>query len=292
MLTRMLALLALVLVSFVKAAPQNTFSDSAPLRFDNRQRPVIATHINQQGPYFMVVDTAAEASLLVPEMGNILGLTPRESEMTIRGATGVTQARYFAVDHFASPLFNFTDMVLFELPNPGSTPAAGIIGMDIFQQQALQFHIAESRLEVLPSGSFDDKQRYLPVPALAHDGLAMQIMVKLNGVEIPATIDTGAAVTIATPSVLKALGLSFDDPGLTAEGEIHGATKEGIAIKKAELDSLSLGPITLRNIPVRFTASSHNPAAAMTIGVDLLYLFEGFVLDFPAQQFYLMLPAG
>ncbi len=135
-------------------------------------------------------------------------------------------------------------MVIFELPNPGSTPAAGIFGMDIFQDSTLVFHNATGELSTAPSGSFSQNSKhFLPVDALSHDGLSMKVTVKLNGVEIPATVD-----------------------------------------------SLTLGPVTLRDIPVRFTMQEDNRPASLTLGVDLLNALNGFVLDFPAGKFFIMLP--
>lgn len=298
MLTTLIASYALaaagtasVSASTVSAPAEQPAHHAAQLRYDNRQRPVIATQINGSGPYFMVVDTAAEASFLVPKMGEILSLPALESDMTIRGATGVSKVNFFPVDTFSSELFSYTSMVIFELPNPGSTPAAGIIGMDIFQDSALAFHTATGELSTAPSGSFShDSKHFLPVDALSHDGLSMKVTVKLNGVEIPATIDTGAAATIANPAAMKALGWHADDEHLKDDGAIHGATTDAVAIKRATVDSLALGPVTLRDIPVRFTMQEDNRPASLTLGVDLLNALNGFVLDFPAGKFYIMLP--
>lgn len=294
MLTTLIASYGLAAASGLNVsatAPEPTLHAAAQLRYDNRQRPVIATQINGSGPYFMVVDTAAEASFLVPKMSEVLSLSAVESDMTIRGATGVSKVNFFPVDTFTSALFSFSGMAMFELPNAGSTPAAGIIGMDIFQDKALVFHTASGELSTATSGSFtNNTSQFLPIDALPHHGLAMQVNIRLNGVEIPATIDTGAAVTIANPAALAALGWETDDSRLQDDGAIRGATTDAVAIKQATMETLAMGPVTMRDIPVRFTMQDDNQPPSLTLGVDLLNALDGFVVDFPAGKFYIMLP--
>ena len=261
---------------------------SAEIRYDSRNRPVIATQVNQQGPYYMVVDTAAESSLMMPALAKQLKLESFDTGLTINGATGSMTARAFPVDSFTSELFDLSYVGLLSLPNSGSTEAAGIIGMDLFAQNALIFDVIRGQLQVAPSGQI--KGRYVSLDAITDGSLLVSIMVKINGVEIPALIDTGAAVTLANFATLKALGWHSEDSKLVDDGEIRGATADTHAIKLGKVNSLALGSITLHDVPVRFTTQHDGQPASLILGSDILNNLLGFAIDFPKQQFLIKLP--
>ncbi|WP_417762867.1 aspartyl protease family protein [Shewanella sp.] len=288
MLTSFLTSLALMASAATMSSNNTASNTGAEIRYDNRGRPVIATQVNEQGPYYMVVDTAAETSLIVPALAKILKVDSVDSGLTINGATGKVKANMYPIDHFSSPLFNVSQVGLLELPNPSSTPAAGIIGMDLFADSALVFNFNERRMTVEPSG--EAKTNEMVIPAIKDNRLLIRVMITLNGVEIPALIDTGAAATIANSAVLKALGWQADDPHLVDDGDIRGATTDTSAIKKASIDTVKIGGMTMRNIPIRFIETPDEVPANLILGSDILNSLIGFTLDFPRQEFRVMFP--
>lgn len=270
------------------AGAQASSVPSTEIRYDSRSRPVIATQVNQQGPYFMVVDTGAESSLMMPALAAHLKLESFDTGLTINGATGVIAAKAFPVDSFTSELFDVSYVGLLEVPYAGSTEAAGIIGMDLFADNALVFDYASRAMRVVPSGEVQGK--YVTVPALADDSLLIRVNVKMNGVDIPALVDTGAAATIANLAALKALGWHLTDPHLTDDGTIQGATSDSSQIKKTTIDTIALGGITLRDVPVRFTTQADGQTPSLILGTDVLNSLIGFAVDFPKQEFLIFLP--
>lgn len=260
----------------------------AEIRYDRANRPVIATEMNGKGPYFMVVDTASQATLMVPQLAKLLGLTALDSDMTINGATGAVKAQFYPVDRFTSPLFDIRDVGLLALPNPGSTQAAGIIGMDMFIDKALAFHTHERYLTTYPTGQVPGNYATLK----AHDSASglLTVTVQINGIDVPALVDSGAAATIANEGVLAALGWNFNDEHLVDDGEIAGATSDVTSIKKATIHTLQLGPIKLSDVPVRFTPPRGESRPELILGNDILNLFNGYALDFPAQEFLIFYP--
>ena len=261
---------------------------STEMRFDSRNRPVIATEVNGQGPYYMVVDTGAESSLMQPALAKLLKLESFDSGLTINGATGTIAAKAFPVDSFTSDLFDVSYVGLLAFPNPGSTEAAGVIGMDLFADNTLVFNFDEGKLQVLPSGQLECN--YLTIPAIKDESLLLQIKVKMNGVEIPALIDTGAATSIANLSALNALGWQATDTHLSDDGSILGATADERKIKKANINEISLGGISIRDIPIRFTLNDDGQSPALILGSDVLNSLLGFAIDFPQQKLLIKLP--
>ncbi|MDC8830222.1 aspartyl protease family protein [Alteromonas gilva] len=265
-----------------------TASQSAEIRYDSRNRPVIATEVNGQGPYYMVVDTGAESSLMMPALAERLKLESFDSGLTITGATGSIAAQAYPVDAFKSKLFDISYVGLLAMPNTGSTEAAGIIGMDLFSNGALIFDLAANKLKTAPSGEVAG--HYITIPAIEDDSLLIHVNVKMNGVEIPALIDTGAAASIANLATIKALGWQTTDAHLTDDGAILGATTDTNRIKKATVDTISLGGITMREVPIRFTIDNDGQAPSLILGVDVLNSLIGFAIDFPKQELLIYLP--
>lgn len=279
---------ALMFLTLSTSAMASTVTTGAEIRYDNRSRPVIATQVNGNGPYYMVVDSGAESTVIAPQLAKILNVVGMDSDIVIHGATGDTNTNIYPIERFSSPLFDEKQIGLLELPNPSATPAAGIIGMDLFADKALVFDFKNREMRVEPSGEV--KGNYMTIPAIKDDSLLISVLVSLNGVEIPALVDTGAAATIANSGVLKALGWQEHDPHLVDDGEIRGATKDTNAIKKANIETVKIGGMTMHNIPVRFVSSPTTEPASLILGCDILESLIGFTLDFPRQELKVMLP--
>lgn len=280
--------MSILALSLLLTAPLQE-SAGEELRYDDRGRPVVSVLVNDKGPYDMVLDTAAQTSLLGPALATQLNLKPLQSNMRIAGATGSAAARVYPVDHLSNHLFDVRFVGLLEFPNPQSTPARGILGMEHFATRKLLFDRIAHRVTVLPSGPAESGFATLAGKRRG-DGL-VQVPVKINGVTIEALIDTGAAVSIANPAALSALGWAPNDARLQAGGEIRGATSSTNTVRRAEMDTLAIGPATLRHVPLYFSPQADGEGPMLILGTDLLRLFEAFAVDFPRAELQIRLPA-
>ena len=224
----MIALFAALLAGTATLAAPAIPSVSQPLGHDDRGRPQIDVSINEQGPFPMVVDTAAQSSLMSPDLAAALKLAPMDSDLSINGATGSTRAQIYPVDHFASTLFDEKMVGVLMFPNPGTTSARGIVGMEHFGEGKLTFDRTNARLSFGPSAPAGTG--FATHKGELHGGLLV-VPLTLDGVAVKATVDTGAGVTIANAAALKALGWSADDSRLVAAGTIRGATSAQSAIR-------------------------------------------------------------
>jgi predicted aspartyl protease len=267
------------------------FQDGAgeELRYDNRGRPVVSVQVNDKGPFDMVLDTAAQSSLLAPALAAQLGLAPLNSDLRISGATGSAATKIYPVDRLSNRLVEKRFVGVLEFPNPETTPARGILGMEHFVGRKLLFDRTAHRVIALPSGpaaagfaTLTGKRR--------EDGL-VQVPVRINGVVIDALVDTGAAVSIANAAALKALGWASGDPRLHAGGEIRGATANSSGVRVAEMDSFTIGPATMRHVPLYFSGDAVGEEQPLLIlGANLLNLFDAFAIDFPRAELQIRVP--
>lgn len=274
--------LLLPVIALHAAAPAEV-----PLQHDSRGRPVMTVTVNGQGPFPMVVDTAAQTSLLTRALADELKLKPLSHRMQVTGATATAAARLYPVERMTNPLLNARRIALVELTNSGVTEARGIIGMEFFGNRRLLVDRSTRTIAALPSGPAGPG--YATIAGQATPEGFVAVPLTLDGVRIPAVIDSGAAVTVANAAALRLLGWSENDPRLTDGGEIRGASAGGQKIRSARIGALSIGRIALSNVPVMI-ADDGNAVPSIILGSDLLNLFPGYAVDFPRRELHIKLP--
>lgn len=260
----------------------------APLLHDTRGRPMMTVTINDTGPFPMVVDTAAQTSLMAAGLAQELGLKALAGGLGVRGATGAERGRLYPVERMASPLFDARHVAIVELPNSGVTDARGIIGMERFTGARLLIDRSTNRIALSPSGPAP--AGFATVPGRRTGEGFVTVPITLDGVRVPALVDTGAAVTIANTAAFRLLGWADTDTRLTDGGEIRGASARGQAIRQARIGTLAIGRITLSNVPIMI-GDDGAATPSIILGNDLLNLFPGYAVDFPRGELQIKLPA-
>lgn len=259
----------------------------APLLHDARGRPVMTVRINDKGPFPMVVDTAAQTSLMSRPLAEELGLKPLNRGIAVDGATGSAQARLYPVDRLTNPLVDARYVAMVELTNAGVTDARGIIGMESFTHRKLLIDRSTNRIAAEPSAPAGPG--FATIAGNRTGTGFVEIPVTLDGVRVPALIDTGAAVTIANAAAFRLLGWTETDPRLSDGGEIRGASAGGQKIRRARIGKLSIGRIGLSNVPIMIS-DDQDTRPSLILGNDLLNLFPGYAVDFPRGELQIKLP--
>lgn len=259
---------------------------------DTRGRPTIEAEINGKGPFRMVVDTAAQTSLLTPTLVDELGL-PAIGAMEVGGVAGQQQAALYGVDHFKTALFDRSAVGMIALPNATVTEARGIVGMEMFTQNRVVFDNAAERLTIEPSGS--STTDFVAVAGRLSDSGLLEVPVEIDGVTFNALIDTGASVSVGSGAALKALGWTETDPRLAPAGAIRGATDHGTAVLKGAVGRIRLGPVNFRDVPLIFVAgevseTKDGETPNLILGSDLLNNLDAFALDFPKAELQVRIP--
>ncbi|MBU4196285.1 MAG: aspartyl protease family protein [Alphaproteobacteria bacterium] len=273
-----------------EAAP--AVSRVAVLTRDTRGRPTLDAEINGKGPFRMVVDTAAQTSLVTLPLVDELKLLAI-GEMNIGGVAGQQQAGLYGVDRFKTPLFDVESVGMLALPNAGVTEARGIIGMERFTGDRLLFDHAANRLSLERSGAAADG--FVAVAGRLDDSGLLTVPVEIDGVTFTALVDTGAAVSVASGGALRALGWAETDPRLTPAGEIRGATQHGTVVLEGVVGRIRLGPVNFREAPLIFIAGEADDAGAeggpsLILGADLLNNLDAYALDFPRSELQIRIP--
>ena len=261
----------------------------APLLHDTRGRPVMTIEINGQGPFPMVVDTAAQTSLIAGSLAQQLALAPLGTGIQVNGATGGGQSRLYPIDRMHNALLDARNVALVELPNANVTDARGIIGMERLGRGKLLIDRSTARIATAPSGPAEPG--FATIRGQRTGEGFVTVPVTLDGVQAPALIDTGAAVTIANAAAIRLLGWSDTDPRLSDGGEIRGASAGNQKIRTARIAKVLIGKIALSNVPIMI-ADDGEPTPSLILGNDLLNLFPGYAVDFPRGELQIKLPGS
>jgi predicted aspartyl protease len=265
---------------------------STALRQDRAGRPVISTRFNGLGPFDMVVDTGAQSTVIAPSLAQDLRLAPLPGEsISVVGVSGSAQVALYPVDELDTDLFSARFVALPGLPNPGSTNARGILGMEYFARGKLSFDHREARLTF--SASAAAPQGWSALKGRLEENGLLHVPVSVEGVVFDALVDTGASATIINWAAMASLGWQRDDPRLKAAGGIRGATQAATSVLSTRIDKVQIGPARLSNVPVVVTVPAHGASAetpSIILGIDVLGALARYAVDFPRAELQISVP--
>ncbi len=273
----------IIAAAVVMAAPQTD-----GIRLDQKSRPMIAVQIDDRGPFDMLVDTAAQTSVLTTSLVEMLLLAPLDKRMTVNGVSGPMDAAYYPIRRMQTASFDLHDVAILALPQIGVTQARGIIGIDLFADRKLVFDLTNRQLHTAPSGPAEAGA--IAVKGKTNAKGLLTVPITIDGIVVDALVDTGAEGSVANAAAMSLLGWRDDDPRLRSYGTITGATQGGKVVRSGTVGKVSLGPVTFRNVPLLFTGQSDQPPRII-LGMDMLGLLSQFALDLPRGELQILVPS-
>jgi hypothetical protein len=272
-----------------------------PLEILPSGHPVVAISIDGSVPRRFVIDTAASVTTIMPKLrSGMPGLVIKESAAPLDGAAGKAFVETAVVGalHVAGQVFRSPELLL--LP-PGPTDRLGvdgILGADIIADFAVEMDMPGRRWRMTPkveAGMLDGLSA--PIPFVLDRQRAPRLTISVNGVEMPAVLDTGARGTILNWAGARAIGLTPDSPGLAKVSDIRGATNHATASVEARLTALMIGDVKVEAPKVRiadlsvFKVLGFQPdQPAVILGIDM-FADRRFVIDHPGLRLHISPPA-
>jgi len=273
-----------------------------PLEILPSGHPVVLVSIDGLAPRRFVIDTAASSTTIMPKLrAEMPGLVAKLSDDPLDGAAGRSDVETTVVKQVevAGHLFRSPELML--LP-PGPTDRLGtdgILGADIIADFAVEMDMPARRWRMTPkveAGMLDGLSA--SVPFVLDDMRAPRLTIRLNGVEVPAILDTGARGTIINWAAAKAIGLSQDSPGLAKATDIKGATNHAMASVEAPIDALAIGDARVEGRKVRIADLSIFKVLGFTLdqpavilGIDM-FADRRFVIDHPGLRLHISPPSA
>lgn len=249
---------------------------------DPYHRMTAPVRLNGQGPYFFVVDTGANQSVVSVELAAMLAL-PAGPTVTLHGVADVEQTPTVRVERMAVGNHTDRDVQMPCLPQ-AAIGGAGIIGVDLLRDQRIELDFRSRQLTVEASS-----YRPLPaftsaVPARQRSGQLTIVDADLAGIPVSAFLDSGAEHTIGNPALLE-LAVARNPNAAFYDVPVISVTGKVIPGQVALLPLLRLGEVRLVNIAIVFADLHVFEVWGLTkpsvlLGMDTLSVFDSVTLDF------------
>ncbi|MEO7564022.1 MAG: aspartyl protease family protein [Sphingomicrobium sp.] len=247
----------------------------------------VEVSVNGRGPYRFIVDSGADTSAVGLNIARQLEL-PLGAPAILNGMTARNLVDRVKVDSLTLGPSTIHDLQLPALREV-DMGGEGMIGIDALVQQRLMMDFDKHLIKVE-----DGRTRIRPMPgdivitARRQRGQLILAEVLASDQRLDAIIDTGTEITVGNIALRDKLLRKNRTTIRTLE--MIGVTGEKMKIQLAIIDSLQLGPILLRDVPIAFAdlppfktfGLADQPA--LLLGTDILEKFRRVSLDFRARK--------
>ena len=274
--------------------------ETQPLEVLRSGHPVVQVSIDGSAPRRFVIDTAASSTTILPSLrAEMPGLVARSSAEPLYGAAGSVEVETTIVGQLQTGGHMLRSPELMLLP-PGPSDrlgADGILGADIIADFAVEMDMPGRRWRMTPKMEAATLNGLsASVPFTLDDQRAPRLAIRINGVEMPAILDTGARGTVVNWAAARAIGLSPDN--LVRASDIRGATSHVVPSVEARIDALAIGDAKVdgRNVRIAdlsvFKVLGYSlDQPAVILGIDM-FADRRFVIDYPGKRLHISPPVA
>lgn len=267
----------------VQSAPAPEASGDRTRTLGPARRLTVEVFLNGRGPYAFLVDTGANASVISAGLAAALAL-PAGPAVKLHGIAGVQPAGTALVDSIRVGRRERRRLAVSVLPER-YMGADGILGMDWLGGQGLTLDFADKQMRVGASQPRSDEYSVTVPTMMERSGLSL-IESVAGGVRTVVFLDTGSTTTVGNQALMDEAIRRGGVTGAWADLQLVSLTGQTLMGRLASLKRVSLGKITLRNLPVVFgPVHTFNywglaDRPALLLGVDVLNHFEEVSLDY------------
>ena len=283
---------AIMTVALAFAAPLV----AAPMEVLPSGHPVAGVSLDGSKPLRFVIDTAASSTSILPRLRATMPAAMHAAgTQNLNGAAGQTQIETLTLGRLTVDGRSFDGLKAFALPpSPvDDLGVDGVLGADVLARFALEmdmpgrtWRLADAPTPAMLEGLLP------PVPIALDEALTPRLTAHLDGIAIPAILDTGARGSILNWAAARQLGLAPDSPGVTKASPVKGVTAHGAPSVIATFRELRIGAarkseasLRIADLPVFAALGFAEDQPAMIIGIDML-ADRRFVIDHPGRRLF------
>jgi hypothetical protein len=277
-------LAALAATPFVATNAHATTYET-PLTFDPRGRPLANVSINGQGPFEMVIDTAAGGTLLSGDLIRRLALTSNRLAR-VQGASGAVDSALYELDAVEIAGMRRQNQYALEIPADSASSAAhqGVLSARTFMGTRLTYALGAGVLRIDARDNREPLSNALDVRF--RQNVYPFTPVTIAGIDATALIDAGARRSVGNRALRDALGFAANDPRLREVEPIGGATAHRTDTVAADIVSVAIAQHTFgalelafADLPV-FNSLEVAQTPAVILGMDVMRQLQTLTLDY------------
>jgi len=272
--------------------PVQTETELVEAEADRYKRMTVPVTIEGEGPFYFMIDTGAQATVVTRGLTEKLELLPIGSA-TIVGMGSRRAAQLFQLDglEFAQRVLDNIEAPMLEARNIG---ADGILGLDSLQDLRVLIDFRNDTIAVNDAELLGGNSGYEIVVRARHRlGRLIITSADIDGVKTAVILDTGAQSSFGNSKLRQRLRArkrqevsSTDVNGVTIVGNLHSVR------------SLKIQELTIENLAVTFAESPAFAALglgdrpALILGMRDLRLFDRVAIDFATRRVLFDVPRG
>jgi hypothetical protein len=280
----------ILLAALAAAAP----AAAEPMILLPSGHPVAEVKVDGQGPFRFIIDTAATSTTVLPALRAALpGGLKVAGTQSLSGAAGQTQIETVSLGTIDVGPRSFTGLTAFSLPpSPiDKLQVHGVLGSDILARYALEMDLGNGSWHLHDSAAVAGVDAMLTVPITLDEALTPRLSVRLDGVELPAVLDTGAQGTIINWAAAGLFGLTPGSKGLDKGAAVQGVSAHATASATRRFGKLEAGAarlaepkIVIADLPI-FQVLGIADGPAMILGIDA-FASRRIVIDHPGLRLF------
>jgi predicted aspartyl protease len=238
-------------------------------------------------PFRFGVDTGNVYTVVATSVSQYLNfsLTPLRAKFTLMGGVSSSVAgrsQSFTVGTLGAPKFAFVIMPDFALGDIGND---GLLGPDIMSTYDVDIDFAHAKFNLFsPDHCPGDvvywtKSEYQKVPIELEDDWHITTPVVMDGKQLTATVDTGAANTVLSLGAAESVfGITLTSPGLTKIGDFRINGSDPQALYSYSFHELSIGGITIHDPRIIIAQDNElGSGAKLLLGLTTLRQFHMYI---------------
>jgi len=262
--------------------------ETLKLTQDPSLRLTLAVMVNGRGPFEFLVDTGSNRTVISRELAASLTLPPR-AKVRISEDSGADDASTVLIDTLA-----IGNRVVRRIEAPAlaaeNIGAAGMLGVDALRDLHVVMDFKAMNMSSSPSRAEAFDPRTIVVRGKNRLGQLILTHSKVRGVPILVVVDSGSAVSIGNPALLKLLtrrSLSVHPPETT---QIVDVTGHRLTIEQDKIADADVGGVVIHNMSLAFAplpifdylGLADTPA--LFLGMDILSQCERVSVDIRRRE--------
>lgn len=266
---------------------------------DDGGAPVIQTFVQGQGPFALVLDTAASGTTLDEATATRLGLIRDTATETAEGLTGPMDVHLFHVPTLTAGPLALRDFTAAAIPAPtlSNHTVVGLAGVDLFGQALTIWNATHGCVTIKPSGDRPGGDDWSTISVKWIRPWKIMLPIRIGTIDGWGLLDTGAQHTVLNPVFAQRLGLTPTSGRLTDGGEISGIDATPVSLAMTDVDDIRVGQwhwarrsLRIGDLPV-FTRLGDTAQPLAVIGIDWLG-DQTFAIDYGAETVWQRTPSN
>jgi predicted aspartyl protease len=303
-----LKLLAVALPLLVAACAEDAPGDCRLVHVTDlsllpRDRMLVTPALLNDQPTNLVLDTGSFATIITRPAADRLHLSLQGTAASVTGIGGSQSLYTFIAHSFRIGELHGTGLLMGASAVGMDTdrhPFDGILGADFLSRYEIDFDLPERKLRLFkivagcarPAANLDEPLYLakLARPANSYD-LQPHVIVVIDGIRLNAILDSGAQTTSIFRNAARRLGLRLEDLKTDARGHMSGVGPATRASVRHIMAPITIGEITVSNLPVSIIDQRSDDEADMLLGLDffarvhvwLSFRSGSLIMQYPAK---------